>query len=544
VFTLTATLYVVLALILDLHYEVFPPDSVFRMANGFYVLYSRHPHIAAIGFVWNPLMSMADMVPLLFKDLWHPLVSRDVAASLVTVGCMAGATYQMYALLKDWQVGRPIRFLLTALFALNPMILYYATNGMSEALYLVTMVGTVRYLSRWSARDDTRSLVYAGSMLALCYLAREEAILAAALSGVLVFVVGARRVSNPGTRFVSGMTDSTIYLAPFLVSFFGWALASKVITGSFFEQFTSQYGNSAQIKLYGSYYHLQPGHYAARLAHEVRDLEAIAPLLPLVLVAAATVALRRRDVRILAPLAVLGGGISFTLVGFLGNMVFPWFRFYILAVPLSVILVGFLLAPRHAPVTSAPPRALSPPRIGHEWRARPMVKAGVATIVTLILVGPSLATTAAAMDNPNIGIEESGQLVAVFHPDRFRATPGDNALLPVMHYLDRLHLPDGDVVTDDAYDCMATVIMRSTNPRIFVITNDADFQRILADPLVWHAHYLVVPPPGGVYNAITAAYPDIYASGSGFSELVHQFPATSICPPLRLYKVVRDTTAA
>jgi len=113
--------------------------------------------------------------------------------------------------------------------------------------------------------------------------------------------------------------------------------------------------------------------------------------------------------------------------------------------------------------------------------------------------------------------------------------------VPILPYLERMNLPDGDVLTDDAYDCMATAITRSSNPKIFVITNDSDFHKILSDPLTWHTHYLVVPPPGGVFNAITAAYPDIYKTGAGFARLVHQFPSTSICPTLRLYRVVGHT---
>ncbi len=105
-----------------------------------------------------------------------------------------------------------------------------------------------------------------------------------------------------------------------------------------------------------------------------------------------------------------------------------------------------------------------------------------------------------------------------------------------------MQLPDGDVLTDDAYDCMATTIMRSENPKIFVITNGRGLHEdSLADPLTWHVHYLVVPPPGGVYNAILHAYPSVYKDGAGFARLVHQFPATSICPILRLYKVVGHT---
>ena len=166
--------YAASAVFLDFHYRIFPPDAVFRMANGFYVLYSRHFHLAAIGFVWNPLTSVVEMVPLLLKDIWHPLVSRDVAASLTSVIAMTGAVHQLRSMIQEWGIQRTPRLVLIALFALNPMVIYYSANGMSEALYLFTTIGTARYLRRWFAEDDLRSLVNAGGMLALCYLARRR----------------------------------------------------------------------------------------------------------------------------------------------------------------------------------------------------------------------------------------------------------------------------------------------------------------------------------------------------------------------------------
>ena len=178
--------YAAVAWALDFKYHVYPPDAVSRMANGFYVLYSRHPHLAAIGFVWNPLQSVADMVPLLLWPVWPAVASHDVAGSVVSVLCMVGAVHQVRATLAESGVRRSARLLLTALFALNPMILYYAANGMSEALYLFTALATCRYLLRWFTRRDVRSLAYAAFALGFCYLARDEAVAIALMAGVLV----------------------------------------------------------------------------------------------------------------------------------------------------------------------------------------------------------------------------------------------------------------------------------------------------------------------------------------------------------------------
>ncbi|WP_415635168.1 hypothetical protein, partial [Propionibacterium acidifaciens] len=61
--------YLAVALWLSAHDLVFP-DAMSRVANGYYVLFSRDPHLAAIGFVWNPLPSLAAIPLLLATPLW------------------------------------------------------------------------------------------------------------------------------------------------------------------------------------------------------------------------------------------------------------------------------------------------------------------------------------------------------------------------------------------------------------------------------------------------------------------------------------------
>ena len=267
-------------MLLDFKYHVFPLDGVSRMANAYYVLYSRDPHLAAIGFVWNPLPSIATMPFLLFKDLWAPLTTMGVAASLVTVIAMTGAVYQLLRCLSDWGVPRLPRLLLTALFALNPMIIFYAGNGMSEALYLFTLLATCRYLLRWIHDGDVRSLSYAAVWLGLAYLARNEAAAAALFGGIVVFVLSYRKRAQPSpTR--AAFSDLAIFALPFSACFLGWAFASDVITGQPFAQFSSQYGNSAQIVVNGAKVDL-----TYRLLHELKSITYMAPALLLIVVLA------------------------------------------------------------------------------------------------------------------------------------------------------------------------------------------------------------------------------------------------------------------
>jgi hypothetical protein len=73
-----------------------------------------------------------------------------------------------------------------------------------------------------------------------------------------------------------------------------------------------------------------------------------------------------------------------------------------------------------------------------------------------------------------------------------------------------------------------------------VIPNDRDYQRTLAAPLTFHAHYFLLPPGGGAsaIDSINRAYPNLYENGGGIGKLVKTFPAGGSCGPFRLYRVL------
>ena len=91
-----------MAILLDFKYQILPLDAVSRMANGYYVLWSNDPHLAAVGFVWSPLQSFADIPFLLFKPLFPVLATHELAGSIVSVLAGAGAVHQVHAALREW----------------------------------------------------------------------------------------------------------------------------------------------------------------------------------------------------------------------------------------------------------------------------------------------------------------------------------------------------------------------------------------------------------------------------------------------------------
>jgi len=70
----------------------------------------------------------------------------------------------------------------------------------------------------------------------------------------------------------------------------------------------------------------------------------LSPLMVVVAAAALYLAVRRRDLGILAPIAIFGGGLGFDLLAYAGNSIESFLRYFITAVPLEVLLVGSLFS--------------------------------------------------------------------------------------------------------------------------------------------------------------------------------------------------------
>ena len=540
VYLLAFALFVTIAVLLDLKYRTFDGDAFSRMANGFYIIYSRDPHLAAVGFVWEPLQSMADMVLLLGNHLWPALAHNDMAGSLVSAAAMAGAVHQLRSALREWGVSRAPRLVLAAVFALDPMILLYAGNGMSEGLYLFTLLASTRYLLRWMQGGDLRSLAYAAVALGFSYLTRNEAAFAALLGGLAVGAVSFGRARGPrASRIKTATSDLVIFGIPAFIAAAGWAITSYIITGQPFAQFTSIYGTASQLTQldFKSTFH-------SRLLLEFHDITALSPLLPVVLIGALIVAFVRRDPRALAPLAVLGGALGFDLLGYLHNSIAPWFRYFIGAVPLEVLLVGCVIAAMQNPrfPVAQGTGSVRPQRPRHHR----VVGALAAVVLALVVMVPTFPTTVSGMLNPHIGIEENLEFgfIVLSHPNASQLEYKDRypQILSLSRYFDDLHLPNGDVVVDNAVECIPEIITTSSQPKLFVIPNDQDFQRILADPITFHVHYILEPNPKVVQiSAPNIAYPTLWKTGAGFTKVVHQFPAHGTCPEFRLFRVLRHS---
>lgn len=175
-------IYAALGYFVVLRWHIIVGDGVSRLAHAYFVFYNQPPKLAAIGFVWPPLMTIAllpfaAIKPLATSLLALPLMSAVFGAGLVV---MLDRTLGLVGML------RLVRLPLVALIGINPMILYYSGNGMGESLSLFLIAFSVYAYLRWYLQRTVSTLIFASIALTLALLARYESLLSALVLGIAV----------------------------------------------------------------------------------------------------------------------------------------------------------------------------------------------------------------------------------------------------------------------------------------------------------------------------------------------------------------------
>lgn len=487
VFAAALGLYLLLGAVLVLGFDSIMEDALARVSAAATVTAALDPKLAAVGFVWTPLPALL-MVPFApLRAVWPELVSSGFLAVLVSAPAMAGVVAVVHGIAADLRVHRAVRIVLTAGTLLAPLLAIYAANGMTEALLLLALLLAVRRLLRWVADPDRHAeLVAAGLSLGLGYLARYEAIVAAAAATALVAAVTATRARH--RRGSAVLADVLLVGGPAAAAFLLWAGLSWLTVGSPFEQFTSSYGNAA---LTGT------GTDRGGLADVGVQLLALAPLGLVVLVPAVVGALRGRDLVAAVPLTVLGSVLAFEWLLRAAGELFGFLRYQIAVLPLVTVLLAVLLAGG-----ATRPGA---------WRA------SGATVLAVLVLGTSAAgTTVLVLTDPVRATQEYHRIRPV--ADALTGRPSEGATANGMWAQDReiaarideLDLPDGSVLAD-AGSAFA-VLAASGHPATFLVTSDDGFDAALADPAGSGIRYVLRNDSGGV-DAVRAAWPDPAAAG-------------------------------
>ncbi len=152
----------------DQHLIVF--DATARLAHAYFVFWNAPPKLASIGFVWAPLSTLVFLPAVVIKPLATSLVALTVTSGAFAALMMALLVrFCAFLGMPRWQ-----RLTLIAVFAVNPMILYYAVNGMSEAPYLCLLTAALYFFVRWFVDEESHWLFPCGVAMTFAVLSRYE----------------------------------------------------------------------------------------------------------------------------------------------------------------------------------------------------------------------------------------------------------------------------------------------------------------------------------------------------------------------------------
>ena len=521
IFSLAGAGYLAAAALLAFRFHVVSTQALGLVANASYVLFSRDPHVAAIGFVGSPLPSIL-LIPLLpLRALWPALTDAGFAACIVSSLFMAGAVYQLSQLLREGGVSRTPRLGLTLLFALHPLIVYTAATGVAEAGYVFFLLLAARHLARWLRDAGTMGAIVAGLALAGAYLTRYDALLAGITVIAIVGVVSFSRGASPsplgegrvGARTLTAVCDALIVGLPLAVTAALWAAAAWLVTGNAVPQLLSTYGYLAQLDALRTH-GLAPAHAIASLPRTLIQLLALEPALPAAGVVLVIAWLSGRARASLAGIGLLGPLAIAIIAASVLDVTFPWLRQLIVVVPLVTVLVGLGLAAGR-----------------RSW---------LGPLAAGLMLLAAVPTTVGAMLTAQTGQEERPVLRAIAG----RPTPGVSAATAtaatIAQYLDGRSLADGSVLVDSFTGF--PVILASRAPRQFIITSDRDFALAVANPAAYGVLFLLVPAPAdgnslGSLDALNRAFPALWQSGTTSGALEHEFAGPDKQVEWRLYRV-------
>lgn len=532
-------LYLAVGYWLQVRHSFIMGDTLSRVVATQSVLFSRDPHLAALGFIFTPVSAMVQIPGVLLSQLWPDMAVRAFAGTIMSSAFMAGAVMQILSMGTDRGLPRAYSITIALLFGLNPMIVFYASNGMSEAPFIFFMSWAVRRLIMWMVDDDVHHLITAGGIaMGLAYLTRYDALASVGSAGLLVGITTYLR-ARPAPRLRRAILDMLVVSGPGVLAFFGWAAAGWLITGEAFAQFTSQYGNSAILE--------QSGQTAPNFADGVEFAMVCMMLLaPAMLPLALWVTMQRWGRPnwqvLVVPLTMFGAVLAFQTYSYATGSTFPFLRFFIVAIPMTACLA--MLAVPDGVFRDPTRRGRYAPPAVTESPHRGSPASYVAVAVTVAL---GIPLTLFGMAQPTYAPQEYG-LGAVLNPDPYNVTERKaiehqiartfGTERKIAQYLGNLNLPDSSVITDTVYGF--GILAASSRPRVFVIPSDPDFTELLNDPPANGIRYLLaVPATGrGTSDALNVRYPTLYDTGAEVATLELEIPNDGDGQPdWRLYRV-------
>ncbi|MCR8632579.1 ArnT family glycosyltransferase [Paenibacillus radicis (ex Xue et al. 2023)] len=487
-------------------------DSLSRVANAFYVLYSRDPHLAAIGFVWNPLPSFLELILLLFYPLFPELASHGIAAIIVSSIFAGLISMLIYNTCRKFGLPKWLGLSISLLYSLNPFIFLFGANGLSDAPYVFFLMYCVINFTNWMTNKHTAHLLKSGVGIALAFWTRYEAVpvgVALAFAVVIVIISIFDKQTDAGNNSIRKKFHHIeaawiVLLAPAVFSGLLWVFFNYTIMHDPFYFLSSEYSNSAQseeLKRDTDFQAIFNSPLQALWLCVKKTIWFSGPLVGILLIRLFNRRLFKWDLLVLLLIIASVPGLQFLLL--MKSSTFAWFRYFMYVLPITIAWIPYELS---------------------------KVKKGFINYSLILLsLLVTIGVLTYALTNPKIAPDENSFL-SIEKGIYYQRTKLDRSIAV---WLDE-NLPDATILTDSAAAYM--ILVNSKQPKKFIITSDEQFRSSVKDPIGTGVDYILIPRLP-VYSTINSEYPKLFDSGSSWTTLYKSFQDKGQNYEWRLYKV-------
>ncbi|QGQ96793.1 hypothetical protein EHS13_18860 [Paenibacillus psychroresistens] len=481
-------------------------DALSRVSNAFYVLYSRFPALANIGFVWNPLPSIMELFLLLFQP-WIPALASDgLAAVLLTSLFSALSAAMLVKAGLRFGLNLQLSLVLALLYAFNPYIFYYGANGLTEVIFIYFLQLIVIQFLLWMDKADIRPMIFIAFALAAAFWTRYEAIpFGVAISLAVGIVIFKMRDEQKTWRERWGTAEGIwiVLITPVIYSGFLWLFFNYTIMGNAFYFLTSSYSNLGQAEL-------------------IKDSQAFAKLIGHPWLAIKVVA--DKVGYFCLPLGVIA------LIRMVERRIFRWDFLILLLLVFSIPSLQLLLLIKGASAAWIRyymyPLPLAMAYLPYEISRMKFRKIGISLLIVSLIV--TMGIMLKVMNNPNVASDE----YEAFHQSKLYEEQAVKR--EVARYISQNMSQNQHILTDSFSSF--SIIMSSKHPKSFIITSDHDFQAALKDPVGQGVDFILIPIPNAVLklDAVNQLYPNLYEHGASWTTLYKDFGGY-----WKLYKINR-----
>ncbi len=488
-------------------------DAMSRVANAYYVLFSRDPHLAAIGFVWPPLPSMVELAFLVFSPLIPALASAGVAGVLMSsLFAAATSSYLFYAGCR-FGLGKGPSLAFSLLYAFNPLIFYFGFTGLSDAPFNFFLIYMIIQFLFWLDNDEPGHLIKAGFSMAMAFWTRYEAVPlgVAVAAGSVVAILFMRSYSQlqGGIRYRFRVIEGTwcILLAPAVYSGLMWIGFNYIIMDNSLYFLNSEYSNLAQASPLS-----EDQRFAELFASPLKSLSLVVqktsyfsiPFLLVCLIRLMEKRLFRWDMLILILLFASIPALQWLML--LKGASFAWFRYFMYVLPLTVAWIPY--------------------EISKTKYKKTMVSIAMAAMVM------SAGVLGYAISDPEIAPDEHTTLTLGLYYETQKQEK------QIAKDLDK-HYPDKTIMMDSA--SAYTIIVNTKYPKRFLITSDRTFRKSMSEPWRHGVDYILLPKPspGAPRSTINSVYPNLFQHGADWAQLVQEYANGN----WRLYKIIEPESS-